>query len=244
MKKKGKIIALICLALVFILGLGSVLYVSDYYRADDTAAAAMAYEGSDVQIEKNGNMITFMPEDPTYGLIFYPGGKVQCKAYAPLLLECAKKGIACVLLKMPGNLAVLKPGAADGVQEKYPKIRSWYIGGHFLGGAMAASYVSKHVDEYDGLILLAAYSTSDLSKTQLKVLSIYGSEDGVLNRESYEKNRGNLPENFEEEILDGGCHGYFGCYGAQKGDGVPKLTNQEQVQQTAEYIENMICKEK
>lgn len=242
MKKKRKIISRICLILLLILGVSSAVYLSDYYRADENAEAAMAYQGSDVRIEKNSNLISFMPKAPRSGLIFYPGGKVQCEAYAPLMLECAKKGIGCVLVKMPGNLAVFKPNAADGIREKYPQITEWYIGGHSLGGAMAASYVSKHAEDYEGLILLAAYSTADLGKIHLKVLSIYGSEDGVLNRESYKKNRGNLPDDFEEKILEGGCHGYFGSYGPQKGDGVPTITGQKQIQQTAEYIENMICK--
>ena len=97
------------------------------------------------------------------------------------------------------------------------------------------------MDSFDGLILLAAYSTSDISDGTLEVLSIYGSEDGVLDREAYEKNRTNLPEGFSEQVLDGGCHAYFGSYGAQKGDGIPTLTNQEQIQMTAEIIGNWIA---
>lgn len=33
----------------------------------------------------------------------------------------------------------------------------------------------------------------------LRVLSVYGSEDGVMNREAYEKNRANLPAVAETE---------------------------------------------
>ena len=83
---------------------------------------------------------------------------------------------------MPCNLAVLDSNAADGIAEQYPDIETWFIGGHSLGGAMAASYAAGHSDELDGLILLAAYSTEDLSGSDLAVLSIYGSEDQVLNR--------------------------------------------------------------
>lgn len=236
MKKKRKIIIAICLTVILVLGIGCGSYLADYYRADNAAEAAMTYQDDDVEIEQNKTLISFVPKNAVSGMIFYPGGKVQCEAYAPLMLVCAKKGVLCVLVRMPGNLAVLKPNAADGIQEKYPQIKNWYMGGHSLGGAMAANYVSKHAEEYKGLILLAAYSTSDLSKTPLKVLSIYGSEDGVLKRESYEKNKEHLPKNFTEKVLEGGCHGYFGSYGMQKGDGIPSITNEEQVQQTAEVI--------
>ncbi len=143
-------------------------------------------------------------------------------------------------MKMPGNLAVLSPNAADGLQQAHPEITDWYIGGHSLGGAIAASYAAKHSDNYTGLILLAAYSTKDLTGTALRVLSIYGSEDGVLNRDSYEKDQKNLPANFTEVVIDGGCHAQFGSYGAQKGDGTPTISDEEQIQQTATCISKFI----
>ena len=120
--------------------------------------------------------------------------------------------------------------------EVYQEIEKWYIGGHSLGGAMAASYLSDHVADYEGFILLGAYSTDDLSTTDLKVLSVYGSEDKVLNREKYDNNKQNLPEGFREVVLKGGCHAYFGMYGAQDGDGTPTITNEEQIRLTADTI--------
>lgn len=92
---------------------------------------------------------------------------------------CAQRGILCVLVHMPGNLAVLDVNAAGGIQEEFPEIKNWYRAGHSLGGSMAASYIKSHANEYDRLILLAAYSTEDLSQSGLNILSIYGSEDGI-----------------------------------------------------------------
>lgn len=149
---------------------------------------------------------------------------------------CAEQGILCVLVEMPFRLAVLDMNAADGIQEQYPEIEDWYIGGHSLGGSMAASYLADHAEEYKGLILLGSYSTVDLSKTDLDVLSIYGSEDKVLNREKYDANKSNLPDDFRERVIDGGCHAYFGMYGAQDGDGTPTISNEEQITLTADVI--------
>ena len=101
---------------------------------------------------------------------------------------------------------------------------------------MASNYAAAHDEDFDGLILLAAYSTKELTGTPLRVLSVYGSEDGVLNRESYEKNRANLPAATTEVVLDGGCHAQFGSYGPQEGDGIPTISGEEQVRQTAEAI--------
>ena len=141
---------------------------------------------------------------------------------------------------MPFNLAVFDINAADGIQEQYSQIKNWYIGGHSLGGSMAASYLKKNADKYKGLILLGSYSTTNLSNTNLEVLSIYGSEDHVLNYKKYNSNKSNLPQDFTEIVIDGGCHAYFGMYGMQKGDGTPTISNQEQIHLTAMEIVKII----
>lgn len=235
-KKVLRIVLLVLLATLVLCGGLAAVYVNDYYRAEEIAVQAMmAGDGIDISRWEDGTIV-FEPQIPTAGLIFCPGGKVEHTAYAPLMRACAQWGILCVLMKMPCNLAVLDVNVADGIAEQFPQVERWYIGGHSLGGAMAASYASKHSDTLDGLVLLAAYSTMNLTDTHLAVLSVYGSEDGVLNREQYEEYRGNLPENAEESILQGGCHAYFGSYGAQDSDGIPTITNEKQVRWTADKI--------
>ena len=236
MKKRVSIVLSLCLAVLLLLGIGGYAYVSDYCHADEIAAAAAACQTDRVQTTQDGSVLWFVPENPTAGLIFYPGGKVEYTAYAPLLRSCAENGILCALVRMPGNLAVLDANAADGLPEKHPEITNWYMAGHSLGGAMAAGYAADHAGDYAGLVLLAAYSTKDLSETNLRVLSVYGSEDGVMNRESYEKYRANLPADTTELILDGGCHAQFGSYGPQEGDGEPTISGEEQIRQTVDAI--------
>lgn len=186
--------------------------------------------------EVKNDHIVFAPENAMAGLIFYPGGKVQYEAYAPLMEALAEEGILCVLLHMPANLAVLDMNAAEGITEEYPDIEKWYIGGHSLGGSMAASYAVKNTEELEGLILLAAYSTAALQDSGLDVVSIYGSNDGVLNLEKYDKYRNNLPKDFKEEVIVGGNHAYFGMYGNQEGDGEATIANEVQLQITTEII--------
>ncbi len=215
-------------------------YVGTYYHADTAATDSFLPElNVEAQTLSDGS-IAYYPEGATAGIIFYPGGKVEHTAYIPLMKALAENGIFTVLVKMPFNLAVFKPAAADGIREQFPDIESWYMAGHSLGGSMAASYVADNADSFDGLILLAAYSTDDLSEAGLEVLSVYGSLDEVRNEKKYEQYRKNLPEDLVEAVIEGGNHAGFGMYGAQKGDGEATITNTRQIKQTADIIAGFV----
>lgn len=236
MKKKLKVGLIFLTMLVFIVTGGFVVYIYDYYRADVVAIEVLNNaddKHSEIAIEKlEQDAIAFVPENPKAAVIFYPGGKVEYTAYTPLMEKFAKQDVLCILVKMPCNLAVFDIQAAKRYRNMYPNIDKWYIGGHSLGGSMAASCVSEFVDEYTGLILLAAYSTVDLRDTNLQVISIYGSEDMVLNIDKYLEYKDNLPDTMHEMVIEGGCHAYFGNYGAQDGDGTPTITREEQLEKT------------
>ena len=234
-KRKQSIITISAILALAVLVGACAIYLGDYYHADQEAIGTFLPQGT-MWDEEPDRTIVFEPEGATTGLIFYPGGKVEHRAYIPLMQACAQQGILCVLVEMPFNLAVLDIKAADGIQEQYPQIEHWYIGGHSLGGSMAASYLEKNVEDFEGLILLGSYSTADLSESSLEVLSIFGSEDKVMNREKYEKNKTNLPDSFTEVIIEGGCHAYFGMYGLQDGDGTPTISNEDQIYMTVEHI--------
>lgn len=234
-KKRIRIGILSGVLLLIILVSGSAIYISDYYRADDIAIEAFSEQISVVETELDG-VITYGTGQEDMAFIFYPGGKVEHTSYEPLMRAIAEKGIFCLLVEMPFNLAVLDMDAAEDIREQFPDIEYWYIGGHSLGGSMAASHLGDHVGEYEGLVLLGAYSTENLSDTDLDVLSVYGSEDKVMNREKYDKYLPNLPQDFTETVISGGCHAYFGMYGEQDGDGEPTLTEDEQILITADTI--------
>lgn len=243
MEKKKKIqnkLWRLIISIFLLLVIGTAVYLLDYYHASEAAMAELEHPTAGVVILQKDDQIIFEPEQAKAGMIFYPGGKVAFESYAPLMEACAESGILCVVPHMPGNLAVLDQNAADGIKEQYPQVASWYLAGHSLGGTIAAIYLGDHAEEYDGLILLASYSTTDLSKTNLNVLTVYGSKDGVMNREKYEACKFMLPPGFEERIIDGGCHAYFGDYGEQAGDGTPTITMQEQQRQTVQAIVNFI----
>lgn len=225
----------ISLAVLLVLLAVCAIYLSSGYEADTEAINVFATDVS-VTRKESADGLVFSPQEPQKGFIFYPGGKVEHTAYEPLMRALAAEGFLCVLLEMPFDLAVFEVNAADGVREQYPTVTEWYIGGHSLGGSMAASYLQKNAQDYAGLVLLGSYSTADLSQSALSVLSVYGSEDLVLNREKYAECKQNLPQDTREVVIEGGCHAYFGMYGAQKGDGTPGVSTEEQIALTVREI--------
>ena len=230
----------VLLGVLLALVLSAVIYVSDYYHADETALAVLKNPDPAVEVSVEKGRVVFAPEEPEAGLIFYPGGKVEYTAYAPLMEKLAREGVLCVVVKMPLNLAVLNPNAAEGIPAEFPDVDVWAVGGHSLGGVMAADYAAKHPRDVDALVLLAAYSTADLTGSDLPVLSVYGTEDGVMGMDQYGKYRDNLPEGVTELAIRGGCHAQFGSYGAQRGDGVPTVSAGEQQSVTAEAIRDLL----
>ena len=209
-------------------------YVSVYYPADETALAALRSDGA-VTVTQTETGWFFDGSSETDALIFYPGGKVEETAYAPLLREIAEGQMDVFLLQVPFRLAVLAPEKAADVMAARA-YENWYVGGHSLGGAIAANFAAKHGDRLRGLVLLAAYPTKALAPS-LQVLTICGSEDGVLNRERLESGTRFLPEDAVIQVIPGGNHAQFGSYGAQKGDGEPRISPAEQWAETAALIE-------
>lgn len=227
-------VALGLLAALAIVVVAFLAYASTYSRATARAEAALA--GSDsVRVTATANGYLFDGPGTEDALVFYPGGKVQCEAYAAQLESIAEKGTDVFLVRMPLNFAFLDMNAADSIigggEYHYSH---WYVGGHSLGGAMAAVYAADHTRELDGLVVLAAYPTKSLRASGFRMLSVYGSEDGETDKlQSHADLR---PDDYAELVIEGGNHAQFGDYGAQDGDGVATKSVEEQQELTANAV--------
>lgn len=235
-KTEKRVLVILSMAFIIVVAVFAwVTYANDYYRATDAAKKAMISTTKVEVVEEEGYyrfsaspLSSYIGPGYGKGIVFYPGGKVEETAYAPLLIELAEYGYEVYLVKMPAKLAIFGMNAAEDIIEDAPHIKEWTMMGHSLGGAMAASFSAEHDEQVDMLVLLAAYSTVDLTDKDILVFSFYGSEDKVLNMEKYEQYRVNLPENYIEEVIEGGNHAYFGHYGEQDGDGTATITREEQ----------------
>ncbi len=236
MKKHKKLLITLSVVLgVFLLLVGAAaLYFGHYYHADLPDGTMRSDDV--VRVVSTDDYIAFLPTvSGDNGLIFYQGAKVDEKAYAPLLRQLAERGIVTVLVKMPWNFAIFDVDAAVNILEDFQEYSvNWYVGGHSLGGSMAAECVSDNPRLFKGVILLAAYSTADLRHTA--VLSVYGDRDQVLNMEKYRKNKANLPDAFTEVVIEGGNHANFGHYGKQSGDGRATISREQQIAETVDTV--------
>lgn len=199
--------------------------------------AAMAALESDEQVQvTTGDWLVFTPmtQPVTSGFIFYPGGRVDGRSYAPAARLIATAGHLVVIPSMPLNLAVFAPNRAAEVQAAYPAITDWAIGGHSLGGAMAASFVFGQAGAVDTLVLWASYPAQNQSladRTDLTVTSIYGTLDGLATVDQIEQSRPLLPLDTTFVPIEGGNHAQFGWYGDQRGDNPATISRAEQQEQ-------------
>ena len=233
MNKKVKIA--IVIIVILILGYG-IFYLTDYYHAEKTATDFLNGSGN-VSVVKQSNGLLLDGPGNDSALIFYPGAKVEYTSYLPMFTQLASQGVDCYLVEMPFNIAFLGQDRAGDIINN-SSYAHYYMAGHSLGGVVASSY-ANHTDDVDGLILLASYPTDEIHKP---ILSLYGSNDKVLNLEKYNEAKPLIKSNFTEFVINGGNHGQFAYYGNQSGDGKATISAENQQEQCVheilEFVEN------
>jgi dienelactone hydrolase len=199
------------------------------------AVAALDSDEQVQVIEDNG--YTFQPTQPArVGFIFYPGGRVDPASYAAPAREIAEAGYLVVVPELTLNLAVLDADAADDIIADHPEIERWVIGGHSLGGTIAATYAGEHRESISGLVLWAAYpsNSTDLSTLDADVASIFGTRDGLTTLDDIDDSRNRLPPDTDFVSIEGGNHAQFGDYGSQARDHPATISREEQQAQAVQ----------
>jgi hypothetical protein len=223
------------LILVVVLG-GFVIWAQTPLGPMPQALDAL-HSNAQVQVESSVWWV-FRPTQaqPVSGVIIYPGGRVDPRSYAPAVRALAEQGYLAVIVPMPLNLAVFAPNRASQVIAAFPDIQNWVVGGHSLGGAMAASYVYANSSLVQGLFLWAAYppASDDLSGFDLAVASIYASPDGLATPDKIAASRPLLPAATHWVKIEGGNHAQFGWYGEQPGDNPATISRRDQQAQVVE----------
>jgi dienelactone hydrolase len=192
----------------------------------------------------SASALVFKPlgDNATTGLIFYPGGRVDYRAYAPMAENLAKNGFLVIIPKMPFNLAVFGFNQAEKYIQEYPAVVNWVIGGHSLGGSMAAHYVFENQQADYGLLLVASYpaQNDNLQEYTGSVYSIYATLDGLATVEDIQNSRALLPVSTTFIEIVSGNHAQFSWYGEQPGDNDALISREIQQQYLVDYISKML----
>lgn len=165
-------------------------------------------------------------------LIFYPGALVDPKAYVPLCRNVAKSNTKVYIIKMPLRLASKGYNKPKELGLFTDTTKTYILAGHSQGAKMAAQFVHENPTLIDKLILIGSSHPRDisLSDSQIPILKIYGSRDGIADEKSILDNKSKLPSNTQFTRIDGANHSQFGYYGFQLGDNCAQISRE--VQQT------------
>ncbi len=199
-------------------------------QAAGSATAAMRSENNVVVTDKVGwYEMQLARKDqsgkavkPSVALVFVPGDRIDPRAYAALLRPLAQSGYLVAVLKPAFGIPLTRPGQAQGVLRVHPEIKYWAAGGHSAGGAAAASFADA-LPQISGLILYASYPTRKLDRRDLKVLSVSGSADALVNPSEIDASKADLPASTTYVSIRGAVHSDFGDYGRQPGEGTPTI---------------------
>ena len=233
------LVAVLVILLIGIIGLVGWATVSAQ-EATERAVAVLQENG----VQREDGQLVFRPSSPNgKGLIYYPGGLVDPEAYAVTAQGIADAGYLVVIPKMPLNLAFTGINRADGIQANFPEIESWVIGGHSLGGAMAAEYAKNNAESLDGLIMYASYPANNEQFVDfpIPILSISGSKDpGTPQQEAFYEAIADSATRF---VIEGGNHRQYADYSFQKDDGIATISAAEQQDQiiaaTVQFLDTL-----
>lgn len=217
-------------AVVAVLGwIGSLIYLRPL-TADATAVAAMASDQA-VTVTESPSRVVLKPasgEPRQLGVFFQPGARVDARAYVPNLRPLAEAGYLVVIEKQPVNIAFFAVDALEQVRVEHPEITEWVVGGHSLGGTVAAIEAvagQSGSAPVVGLFFWASYPADSIRETFTgSVESISGSRDGLATPEKIEASKADLPASTNFVVIEGACHAQFGDYGVQPGDAEPTIS--------------------
>lgn len=244
----------------FLLGVGIVLLAlallgagAFVYWANDAAPpmpeALTALKSDEfVQFSDQNGWLVFRPvsQDDTLakplntGFIFYPGGRVDYRAYAPLARAIAEQGYLVVVPPMPLNLAFFGTNVANDIVQAFPEIKHWAVGGHSLGGVAASMYANDNRDKIRGIVFYASYPAGNMSTYPGSVTFIFGTNDGMATPAKIAESKPNLPLQTVFAPIEGGNHSQFGFYGNQSGDNPATLSRAEQQKQSVDATVEML----
>lgn len=202
-------------------------------------------DADDLNVKINDNMLSVRNTSTNgrtekIGIIFYSALRVEAGCYFPLMVKLSQYGYDCFLPTAFGNQTYLNAGGADKVIRKYKSVTHWYLAGHIEGCDPAAQYAAANPDKIEGLIWLSGDTNFNLSRLDLPLLSIDGTEDTIHSGESKEKAKAHDPQDAVYEVIEGGNSTGFTNTVLLKGDSKAKIDAETQQEIAAGLMDSFI----
>jgi dienelactone hydrolase len=228
------------ITLIAILIFAITVYLFQHYKPAVEATELIERQSDMIVEEKMGMkkalVITPAAVDESVGWIIYPGGKVDYRAYAVLGYQLAQEsGQRVIVVSFPFHLAVFDINAGKAWMDKYEDTKKWYVIGHSLGGVMGAQ-MAKSDERIAGIGFLASYPSADFSDSDMRMISIRGSSDKILNLAAFADAQSKFSPYTEFYVIQGGNHSQFGSYGFQKDDGMATVTKEDQIETVVDFL--------
>lgn len=184
--------------------------------AEANAIAALS-SGDQIEYREHLGWYEFVPAEPSgVGFVFYPGAKVDARAYAAILRPLAERGVLVAVVAEPIGIALIPGTPDDTALAAHPEVEKWALGGHSLGGVSAALKAESD-ESIDAVVFWGSFPAGAM-RADLSVLSVSGSEDGLSTPERVQASKDNLPPDAQYAVIEGANHAAFGNYGPQAGD--------------------------
>lgn len=210
---------------------GSVAWASSPMTAEPAPLAEVRADAA-VAYRETADGVVLAPDDPDgTGLVYLAGARVEPAAYASKLSGLVDAGVTVVIARPTLNFAIAETRPLADFEALAPGVDRWFVGGHSLGGVKACLYAADQTaadpDPLAGLILFGSYCSGDISGSDLPVLTLSGTEDGLSTPAKIADAAHLLPASAQLVSLPGAAHAQFGDYGVQPGDGTPTATDAE-----------------
>lgn len=235
-------IVLIAAIVVVVVLAGIKIYVDKEYKPLHTIEEYQ--ELTQYPISQTDNRLTIRDQESiddyfNVGVLFYSGERINGNCYLPLMAKIANEGYDCFLPIALGNMPFLNLDGADQIINKYKWVTDWYLVAHSTACEMAVKYANGH-EKIKGIILLGGYPNTDISKKNIRALSIIGSRDTLIDMKKYEESKLKLPKGTIFKVIEGGNHTAFADTTLMKGDTKTSFKPEKQIEITAQYIIDFI----
>jgi pimeloyl-ACP methyl ester carboxylesterase len=220
-RHRVRVIGLAALALGLV-GIASFLAWASTPMPPEPGPLAAARADPAVTVSESAGGVVLAPKNPNgTGLVFIAGARVDPAAYASKLSGIAEAGVTVVIARPTLNFAIFETrplSTFEGLASN-SKVVSWYVGGHSLGGVRACQYAADAAPgTIAGVIFFGSYCAADLSHSNLPVLTLSATRDGLSTPAKIAEAAHLLPVDAQLVALPGADHAQFGDYGAQPGD--------------------------